>query len=248
MTDKLKLSIENLYVTFSKYPGNPSLEGSPLYEHLDKWNTVLYSKPLQQLTGEELKLFSGKAITTSGDINDLKHFLPRLFELIALYNTPYDIWILYQKLEAAQWHEWRSIEQDAVKNFSLALWENILFDNSKKAEKEFTAYFNALAHFYPNFNELTEIWQVNNSFGSIKMLTNYIYEENYYLFSKGYIRGNEKSTRNIQLFRNWLLSERLIQKLINAYYQFEMTALAERILWILKILDDERFRTQQLNT
>ena len=224
------------------------MAGSPLNEDLDKWHTVLFSKPLQQLTGEELKLFAGKAITTWGDINDLKHFLPRLFELTTLYDAPYDIWILYQKLEVAEWHKWRSIEQDAVKNFSLALWENILYDSSMKAEKEFTAYFNALAHFYPNFNELTEIWQVNNSLSSIKMLTNYIYEENHYLFSKGYIRGNEKSTRNIQLCRNWLLSERLIQKLINAFYLFEMTALAERILWILKILDDERFRTQQLNT
>lgn len=245
MTDKLKIEIENLYDTFSKYQGNPNMTGSPLYGDLDEWNKCLFCKPLQELTSEDLSRFAGKVITTWGHSNDLKHFLPRLFELTAFLDTPYDIWILYQKLEAAEWHSWDTQEQQAINQFSLALWSNLLLDNGEKAEWEFDDYFAALAHFYPTFNDLTEIWLTNNSFSSIKHLTNYIYDKGYYLFLKNHVKGNERSSRNIVAFKSWLLSDKVIQKLTIAFYQFEKTELSEKISWTLKILEDEKYNAQQ---
>lgn len=245
MADRLKIAIENLYDTFSKYHGNPKLRGSPLYGDLDEWNKALFSKPLRSLTSEDLSRFAGKVITTWGETNDFKHFLPRLFELTALLDTPYDIWILYKKLEDADWQSWDAQEQKAINDLSLALWDSLLLDNTEKAEWKFEEYFAALAHFYPNFNDLTEMWLANNSLSSIKHLTNYVYDEVHYLFSKNHIRGNEKSTRNIIAFKCWLLSDKLIQKLTNAFYQCEKTELAEKISWTLKILEDEKYSTQQ---
>ncbi len=245
MTDKLKIGIENLYDTFSRYHGNPNMTGSPLYGDLDKWNKSLFCKPLRELTSEDLSRFAGKVITTWGDTSDLKHFLPRLFELTAFLDTPYDIWILYQKLEAAEWHTWDAKEQQVINQFSLTLWENLLLDNSEKAEWEFDDYFAALAHFYPNFNDLTERWLTENSFSAIKHLTNYIYDNASYLFLKNHIRGNEKSSRNIVAFKSWLLSDNVIQKLTDVYYEFEKTSLAEKISWTLKILEDEKCNAQK---
>jgi len=245
MTSRLKISIDHLYDTFAKYQGNPNMTGSSLYGDLADWNKALFSKPLHKLTSKDLSIFAGKVITTWGDTPDLKHFLPRLFELTALFDTPYDISILYQKLEGADWLSWNTEEQNAVNEFSLALWDNLLYDNSEKSELEFNDYFIALIHFYPAFNDLTEIWQANNSFSSIKHLSNYIYDELNYLLLKTRIKGDEKSIRNIKLLKDWLLSDMVIQKLTDAFFQFEKTELAEKISWALKIIEDEKHSTQQ---
>ena len=89
------------------------MNGSPLYD-LDEWNRSLFSKPLPNLTSEDLSRFAGKAISTWGDTNDLKHFLPRLFELTAFLDTPYDVGILYQKLQDGGFQTWEAGEQYAI--------------------------------------------------------------------------------------------------------------------------------------
>ncbi|WP_153798439.1 hypothetical protein [Foetidibacter luteolus] len=245
MTPRLKISVENLYDTFAKYHGNLNMTGSPIYDDVAKWNKFLLSKSLRNLTSEDLSRFSGKVISTWGDTNDLKHFLPRLFELTALLDTPYDIWILYQKLQDGNFQKWDTEDQNAINEFSLALWGNLLSDNSEKAEWEFDDYFATIAHFYPSFNDLTDLWMINNSFSAIKHLSNYIYDEAHTLFREKHIKVNEKSTKNILVFKNWLFSDSLIEKLTKAFYRFEKTELSERIAWVIKILKDEKYSTQQ---
>jgi hypothetical protein len=242
MTDRLKISIKNLYDIFSKYHGNPNMTGSPLYGDLDEWNKSLFSKPLPNLTSEDLTRFAGKAISTWGDTKDLKHFLPRLFELTALLETPYDVGILYQKLQDGGFQTWDTEEQNAINEFSLAMWDNLLYDNSEKAEWEFDDYFVSLSHFYPNFNDLTGLWKSNDSFSSIKHLANYVYNNANTLFMKTHKGVNEK---NIEALKTWLISDNVIQKLTNAFYQYEKTALAEKISWVIKILEDEKYSIQQ---
>ena len=53
---------------------------------------------------------------------------------------------------------------------------------------------------------------------------------------------NEK---NIEALKTWLISDNVIQKLTNAFYQYEKTELAEKISWVIKILEDEKYSTQQ---
>lgn len=186
--------------------------------------------------------FAGKVISTWGDTNDLKHFLPRLFELTALLDTPYDVGILYQKLQDGGFQTWDTEEQNAINEFSLAMWDNLLYDDGERAEWEFDDYFVSLSHFYPNFNDLTGLWKSNDSFSSIKHLANYVYNNANNLFMKTHKGVNEK---NIEALKTWLISDNVIQKLTNAFYQYEKTELAEKISWVIKILEDEKYSIQQ---
>ena len=122
------------------------------------------------------------------------------------------------------------------------MWDNLLYDDSEKAEWEFDGYFVSLSHFYPNFNDLTGLWKSNDSFSSIKHLANYVYNNANTLFMKTPKGVNEK---NIEALKTWLISDNVIQKLTNAFYQYEKTALAEKISWVIKILEDEKYSTQQ---
>ena len=76
-------SIEQLYAALEKYPLNCKMNGSPLYHDLARWNQVLSAKSLRNLSVDDLRIYYFKAMTTWGDINDFKHFLPRIFELLS---------------------------------------------------------------------------------------------------------------------------------------------------------------------
>jgi hypothetical protein len=183
MTDKLKHSIENLYNVFAKYAAI-DMTGSPLYDDLSKWNKKILSKPLSELDEGDLSRFTGSAITTWGSAIDYKHFLPRIFELIAELKAPYEIWIAFDKLLLAEWNNWPENEQKAIYEFMIALWEGIINDNSKKAEWVFKDYFSSIAHFYPNFIDLLDIWSESESEGAIKHLSNFLVDEQTKIFDR----------------------------------------------------------------
>jgi hypothetical protein len=240
MTDKLEITIERLYDTFAKYQGKSKLEGSPLYDDLDTWNKELQSKNIRELTNEDLSKFAGKVILTWGDENDYRYYLPRILELTAKLKTPYDIWTLYSRLEDANWKTWDINEQTAINEFSLELWNKLLNDNSEKAEWEFKDYFHAIANFYPDFSQILKVWETNNSFASIKHLTNYIFEERQYLFDNNFINSCEKNTKNINEFKAWLISDMIIEKIEQAFYDNEKDEIAERLSWVEQILVNEK--------
>ncbi|MES2618948.1 MAG: hypothetical protein V4613_13810 [Bacteroidota bacterium] len=239
MTDELKITIETLYDTFAKYQGLSKLEGSPLYDELSTWNIDLRSKKLKELTEEDLSRFAGKVMLTWGDENDYRCYLPRMLELTAELKTPYNIWTLYSRLEDANWKTWDIEEQTAINDFTVELWNNLLNDNSEKAEWEFKDYFHAIANFYPDFAQVLKVWETNNNFASIKHLTNYIFEERQYLFDNNFINSIEKNTKHIEQFKIWLTSERILKKIEKAFYDNEKTEIAERLSWVEQILNNE---------
>jgi hypothetical protein len=240
MTDRLKISIKKLYDLFAKYQGLSKLQGSPLYDDLETWNKHLRSKKLRELTDEDLSLFAGKVILTWGDENDYRFFLPRILELTAELKTPYDIWTLYSRLEDANWKTWNADEQTVINDFTIELWNNLLTDNSEKAEWEFKDYFHSIAYFYPDFSEILKVWETNDSFASIKHLTNYIFEERQHLFDNNYIDSIEKNTKNIEQFKTWLTSDNILKKIENAFYDNEKSEIAERLSWVEQILKNEK--------
>ena len=240
MTDKLKILTENLYTTFADYQGKSKLEGSPLYDDLDIWKKELRSKKLRELTDEDLSRFAGSVIYTWGDEDDFRCYLPRILELTAELKTPYDIWDLYNRLEEANWKTWDINEQTAINEFTIELWNNLLSDNSEKAEFEFEDYFHAIAYFYSDFSEILKVWETNNYLSSAKHLANYVFYERQHLFEKNFIDSREKNTKNISEFKTWLVSDKIIKKIEQAFFENENEEIAERFSCVEQILDYEK--------
>ena len=243
MTSRLKNNIKELYETFEKYHSNSNMNGSPNYDDLDKWNKELFSKPLRELDENDLSRFTGKAMTTWGTANDYKHFIPRIFELTAELKTPYEIWIAFDKLTLAEFKNWAEKEQKVVHEFMIALWESIINDNSRKAEFEFRDYFSAIAHFYPNFTELLNIWSESESKASIKHLSEFIVDEQTALFERKKISGFHDQKENAEEFINWILSDKMLSKIQQKYFEFETESFAEKISWAEQIITAERKST-----
>ena len=65
--------------------------------------STLHSKQLRELEDEDLARYAFKAMTTWGDVNDYKHYLPRIFELSAKRELLVDTFVTLGKLEYGKW-------------------------------------------------------------------------------------------------------------------------------------------------
>lgn len=160
--------------------------------------------------------------------------------MTAELRTPYEIWIAFEKLTLAEWNNWIENEQKVIQEFMIALWESIVNDNSEKAEWEFKDYFSAIAHFYPNFTDLLDIWTKSESKAGVKHLVSFVVDEQTTLFSRKKISGFHDQKENTEEFINWLLSDKLLNKIQQKYFEYETDKISEKIYWAEEIITTER--------
>ena len=73
-------------------------------------------------------------MTTWGDTEDFKHYLPRIFELVATTNFIVDTSVVFGKLDYGKWESWPDNEKDTIVQFLYAWWADLVkykseFDN-----------------------------------------------------------------------------------------------------------------------
>ena len=153
-------------------------------------------------------------MTTWGSANDYKHFLPRIFELTAELRTPYEIWIVFDKLTLAGWTNWNENEQKSIHEFMIALWESIVNDNSEKAEWESKA--------------------------GIKHLAKLLVEEKTSIFDRKKISGFYDKNENMEEFITWVFFDKMLEKIQQKYFEFETESFAGKISWAEQIITMER--------
>ena len=236
---QLQESIDNLYTVFSKYHGNPKMAGSSVYGQLHEWNQDLFSKSLKDLNDEDLARFTGKAMTTWGEVEDYKHFLPRIFELTAFYKTPYEIWIAFEKLEYGDWQNWHTKEQEVIHEYMITLFENMLHDDSEDAKWNFSDYFIAISRFYPNFMLLLKIWRTTNTKASFMHLATFIINEAHSIFNKGNFDGFKILDEQVEALKTWLLAPESRTNIKQAYFKYEKEEFAQELSWAEQILNNQ---------
>jgi hypothetical protein len=118
------MAVEELYTAFAAYPLRDYIPGC---EHcVDITLEVpLHANPLRLLSADDLNLYAFKAMTTWGELEDFKHFLPRLLELAASDHQFDHDYVAY-KLDYARWQSWPQEERHAIVRYLLALWRVVL--------------------------------------------------------------------------------------------------------------------------
>lgn len=208
---ELAKAIEDLYQVFSKYPLT-ALDGCPYCVTKDD-KCLLTVKLLKNLTEDDLGRYSGKAITTWGTVEDFKHFLPRIYELVAEYNSPYEEFVIFNKLKYGEWQNWPEVETQALKAYFRALWKFVL----EGEEAYFQDYFIAIASIYTEFEELLFDWEKFESIVAVEILAAEIFRHNEALFSNTYFKGAFfTSIEYSKRFRVWTRSPRVREALLQA--------------------------------
>jgi len=136
--DRLQLerAVDALYDTFVMYPLKDRIDVCPHCE-LDAAERRLHVRPLRALTWTDLGVYAFKALTSFGDLEDFKHFLPRLFELYVVDHrgAPYSLFMVCGKLEGAGWTTWPAQEAGAIRAF-LDAWKRVLETRAGESEDD----------------------------------------------------------------------------------------------------------------
>ena len=132
---ELSRAIDTLYESFEAYGLKDSIDFCP-HCQLDSAERSLHDRPLRELTWADLWTFCPKAVTTFGDESDLKHFLPRILELYVIGHrgAPCCLFVLFGKLDLAEWTTWPREEVAAVRGFVDA-WIRSLAHDAKPSEE-----------------------------------------------------------------------------------------------------------------
>lgn len=164
MTEELSIAIEALYETFSVYPFQSTMEGCPCcVSEADE--EQIHSKLLRALNEDDLGRYARKAMTTWGDTEDFKHYLPRILELMATTDFAVDTFVVLGKLEYGQWQTWPEEERKAITNFIWAWWTNITKHKSCFDKEAFTEIYKLTG----DIDQLLSRWTIDvadNSFSN----------------------------------------------------------------------------------
>jgi hypothetical protein len=122
-------AIGGLYATFAGYPLRGWTEPC-MHCHTVEDERVVHSRPLRDLRPADLSQFAADLLMTWGEVVDFKHFLPRLFEVVAREHLDYpDIETVVGALDRGAWRTWPAAEQAAVARFLMAFWRAHLADH-----------------------------------------------------------------------------------------------------------------------
>jgi hypothetical protein len=210
---ELQRAIAEVYRVFAKYPHPAELEIED-YRDPEKVRRGLASKPLSELGGEELGAYAGWAMTTVGDANDYRHFLPRILEL-GLLDLPWmglEPWGIAGKLTYGDWRKWPSEEQGAIEAFFQSAWAVTVADDWIEPR-----WFVGLVHLGLDIDPALQVWIEATSPSAIAKCADVIEDD----IAPNFLRLNGHLASGMKLehrerFRAWLLSAPVRARMLDA--------------------------------
>lgn len=220
--------IEQLYSVFSKYPLAGGLrERSCDCCVTDEEIRILATIPLRELSHKELRSFMIDAISTFGDVEDYKHFLPRILELMVDSESDFIFdFICYEKLNYSEWETWDFNEINAILFYFLELWKKIINDENsttKQVEEVLT-----LINRYSLLKGALDYWDTSKTHNSALFIVD------------GFLNNDFKDAigKNNDEYLKWLSSEAVLNKLEVAFFKEKDPEIANRISIVYTYLEN----------
>ncbi|WP_299272132.1 hypothetical protein [uncultured Psychroserpens sp.] len=153
MKTQLLKAIDHLYDTFKSYTilGNLRDRSCDCCV-FDTEIKMLLSKPIKSLDKDDIYHFMTSAMTTFGDVEDYKHFLPRILELVIFSADVREDFLTFEKLDYAKWEGWEAKEIKAIKSVLECALIQALNENSEHIDG-----FISLNLLYNDFETLSKI-------------------------------------------------------------------------------------------
>jgi hypothetical protein len=211
---QLQRAIDRCYDAFAAYPEPLELDASTLRDPVQILKD-LTSAPLHQISGEHIESYAGFAMTTVGDVEDYKHFLPRILELAMegsfLGAEPL---IIGERLKLGEWLKWPLPEQEAVRDLFVEAWKQGLYEHPDDEIAE--DWLCGIANLDLDISAALEVWDETPAVNATLQLAEFCLTEAGYVFEedaeeRGY--WSYPSEANVRLVRNWLLSDGVSRRL-----------------------------------
>lgn len=232
---------EKLYRTFKGYSSDSLDSYSPMNSQItmEYWTKVLRTKPLRDLKDEDLRYYTFKAMTTWGEVEAFKHFLPRILELISrLEWAGINVEIVFSKLAYGHWKTWPPKEQEAIKTFCTAFWQFLVETENTFVDWEIRSYLSGFFETGIDMQPLLDIWLKADSETSVRRLCQFIVLEEKPILKRGHFGwSKEHRLEHGTVLQQWLRSDAMKQHLNDSFFRYADTASAEIISQALQIVE-----------
>ncbi|MGI8553880.1 MAG: hypothetical protein ACR2PL_24280 [Dehalococcoidia bacterium] len=218
----LQNAIDQLYAVFRRYPLRPYTEPCP---HCLEGGSIpldaearLHSKPLRALQGTDLKRYTSDALYTWGEVDDFRHFLPRILELMALGELELlDLEMILAKLPYAEWRQWPGAEQSAIESFLLAHWRRLLTtDPFAQTHGTYRSreWLSGIAMAVDDLTPYLDSWRKNQTLPALLHLADFVWDESGLLGPKRQPNAFlEDRPGQVQQIAEWLRAPETLQSL-----------------------------------
>lgn len=221
-------AVENLYRVFAHYPLAEVVEGCTCCVEV-KDHLALRAAPLRVLPPENLTHYAGHAITTWGGVEDFKHFLPRILEVLSSGNDlGYGAEMIFCKFAYANCQDWPKEEKVAVGDFMMAVWKEIL---ATEAPFEAADWICCIGITGEDLQSYLNIWVEAKSRAAYKQLLESV--------KGGWILSNAfwcNATKGNHQVVAWLEAKDTSNKLVDIYFENESADFAQPLAECIDML------------
>jgi len=202
--ESLRATVKHLYASFSRYHLRPQIEERSRHFVSNNLRELLYATSLQALDTVVLGRYVSDAVLDLGDEKDFKHFLPRLFELLAFDERGLDEICLLRRLRYADWRKWPRLEQKAIETFLIAWWQSILSSDSGRTSADDCLV--SIAQVIDDLTPYLEAWERDRSLPALYHLVRFV---------------------------NWNSPDLLNGRLLGAWWDDRREQMEQAITWLL---------------
>lgn len=170
---------------------------------------MLARVPLRSLTCEQLSRYGFKAMTTWGDAEDYKHFLPRIVELACTREGR--AWpgmspeLIADKLRMAEIATWPDVERAALSRVAVAAWGALLEHDPEESGWSARVAVPELAALIEDVTPYLERWSSHPTLTALLQLADFM--EGYWgdLATHGRLLGRWPDDANRERVERWLV-------------------------------------------
>jgi hypothetical protein len=237
-TPRLREGIEGLYRVFQRYELRSDLDPCPCC-HMPQQGQRLRHTPLNKLSRIDLRDYAMDAVYTWGTGDDFKHFIPRLFELLAQTSEQRDFVdpasvfgrLTYESWCSSSWRTWPADEQLVLTQYLAAAWDAAL--NSNPQDLAFDGaygWIQAIAQAEHDLAPYLDLWQRAPSANAHRHLALMITQNglpNAQSPTGGYWAGHKEQWEQLNA---WLRLPEVHQKLTSAVERWSDSAFATELI------------------
>ena len=229
MKNELNKITEELYTVFEKYKLDiVKFEENSCPCCFDKKaKKELFSRPLKNITENDIITYSESAISTIGSIDDYKHFLPRILDLLQ-DETSLDLigsFICFEKLNYAEWETWPSEEQEIIEYYLSALWSNKI--NTENISQEYLIDIMTITSRYIGIEYCLKEILNSNANSALDLILNSV------------INGFDYNIQDRESLISWLYAESVLKKLEYIFFKTNDYERSNKISTAYTILENK---------
>lgn len=198
-------AVAGLYLAFAQARRRGPVEGCPCCVRRGDQATLGHT-PRRTLTADQLGSFAFRAMSTWGDEDDYRHFLPRILELAL---TPEGArWPgmaaehVCLDLAAARWSTWTAPERAAVTRFFEAAWATALRSGPGVSTWSVDALPSGLPWAFDDVSPFLEQWERDTSLAATVHLAATLHG----MWWHAQLRPRSRSPAGVSVIRRWLVA------------------------------------------